>query len=395
MTQKVTSNSITSIDVSKLSGNHTNATYGQNLTGINDGIIESASDPTASSNPTGGLGTLWVNYTSGEMYNLTNASTNSNYWTNVGGKSGDIFWTFSYQGTERGFVMGGGDSYPGAGTNVHTFLFSSSSSQSNHNNLTNSVGTSSVNTKDMTNGYSYVLGGPGNWNNTSHAMQRFAWQSGSASSSVGNLGYVHNGAHGYSTSSKGIYAGGGNSSNTTNLTTIHQFTFSSSVSGAAHGSLQTYSGWSVEAQDGEDYGYSIGRDYETTPSKNQKIALASGSTSYVSDAQYVINRNAGTSSTTHGYSSGGHWYTGGGPSITKVISRFQFSTGSMMTAVGNLDSARHDGGGCSGVSYGYSVGGTPGCWDQIDRYTYSSSSTSSNWGTLNDGGNSFPGASEK
>ena len=97
MTQKVTSNSIESVDASKLSGDHTNATDGQNLTGINDGIIESASDPTASSNPTGGLGTLWVNYTSGEMYNLTNASPNANYWTNVGGQSGDIFYQYSYQ----------------------------------------------------------------------------------------------------------------------------------------------------------------------------------------------------------------------------------------------------------------------------------------------------------
>ena len=107
MTQKVTSNSIESVDASKLSGDHTNATDGQNLTGINDGIIESASDPTASSNPTGGLGTLWVNYTSGEMYNLTNASPNANYWTNVGGQSGDIFYQYSYQGAVAGFSVGG------------------------------------------------------------------------------------------------------------------------------------------------------------------------------------------------------------------------------------------------------------------------------------------------
>ena len=90
MTQKVSSNSIVSLSASKLTGPHSNATDGSNLTNINDGMIESASDPTTSSNPTSGLGTLWINHTSGEMYCCTNAATNANVWTNVGDGSGDI-----------------------------------------------------------------------------------------------------------------------------------------------------------------------------------------------------------------------------------------------------------------------------------------------------------------
>ena len=90
MTQKVSSNSIVSLDTSKLTGPHSNATDGSNLTNINDGMIESASDPTTSSNPNSGLGTLWVNHTSGEMYCCTDATTNANVWTNVGDGTGNI-----------------------------------------------------------------------------------------------------------------------------------------------------------------------------------------------------------------------------------------------------------------------------------------------------------------
>ncbi len=52
--------------------------------------ISSANDPTTSSNPVGGLGTIWTNTTSGEMYVCTNITTGSNVWINVGGGSGDI-----------------------------------------------------------------------------------------------------------------------------------------------------------------------------------------------------------------------------------------------------------------------------------------------------------------
>ena len=47
-------------------------------------------DPTITTNPSSGVGTIWVNSTSGETYVCTNATTNYNVWKNVGGGSGDI-----------------------------------------------------------------------------------------------------------------------------------------------------------------------------------------------------------------------------------------------------------------------------------------------------------------
>ena len=58
---------------------------GSNLTGI---ITKSSSDPTGSTNPSGGVGTVFLNTTSGEMFSLTDATAGSNVWTNIGDGTG-------------------------------------------------------------------------------------------------------------------------------------------------------------------------------------------------------------------------------------------------------------------------------------------------------------------
>ena len=101
----VTSDKIIGLDAGKLSGSLSGS--GVNLTNLNAANISGTlpaidgsaltgvsayenetSDPTATENKT--LGTMWVNKTSGEMYILTDDTTNANVWTNVGGGTGDI-----------------------------------------------------------------------------------------------------------------------------------------------------------------------------------------------------------------------------------------------------------------------------------------------------------------
>jgi hypothetical protein len=403
MTQKVTSNSIESVDASKLSGDHTNATDGRNLTNINDGIIESPNDPTPSSNPHGGLGTLWVNYTSGEMYNCINAATNSNYWKNVGGQSGDIFWQFSFQGTYGGYVLGGSSSYGGNGPNVAKYIFANSTQQGNHNSLYRDVNSSCDTVKDIGGGWAYTRG---NHSFTVHAhpvateqMQRFSFTTGVSSQDAGNLtGDPSNEAFRFSAGDAGFFAGGGHQpptwiSVTTNYI-ISKFAFSSNVSRQGWGSLQHSCAQAASCQEGENYGYCIGNmgvwgtDGATAAKakKIQKVYLQSAATaSYITDAQYYQLKGAGTSSTTHGYTHGGHWYNGSPGGITSQVSRFQFSTGNQMVQVGTLDKTRHDPTGQSSTTHGYSAGGVGGTITHgvdIDRYAYSSSVSSSDWGTL-------------
>ena len=52
-------------------------------------ITKSTSYPHLTTNPSGGVGTLWVRTTTGEMYCCTDATSNANVWTNVSG-NGDI-----------------------------------------------------------------------------------------------------------------------------------------------------------------------------------------------------------------------------------------------------------------------------------------------------------------
>jgi hypothetical protein len=73
----------------KLDGNaKLPAVSGVALTGIVSST-KSASDPTISTNPSGGVGTEWHNTTSGEVYICTDATAGANVWKNVGEHSGD------------------------------------------------------------------------------------------------------------------------------------------------------------------------------------------------------------------------------------------------------------------------------------------------------------------
>jgi hypothetical protein len=54
------------------------------------GITVDSGDPAIDSNPSGGVGTVWSNSTSGETYICTDATAGANVWTNVGDGTGAI-----------------------------------------------------------------------------------------------------------------------------------------------------------------------------------------------------------------------------------------------------------------------------------------------------------------
>jgi hypothetical protein len=74
------------------------------------GITKSSSDPTVSINPAGGVGTVYLNTTSGEMWSCTDATAGANVWVNIGDGT-DI----SYMSATGGTITTDG-SYK-----VHTF----------------------------------------------------------------------------------------------------------------------------------------------------------------------------------------------------------------------------------------------------------------------------------
>ena len=79
------------------------AISGAALTGIESATV-STSDPVITTNPSGGVGTKWINKTSGEVYICTDATAGENVWTNVGAGDGDIV-PYAFQGTVAGYTL--------------------------------------------------------------------------------------------------------------------------------------------------------------------------------------------------------------------------------------------------------------------------------------------------
>ena len=80
---------ISTLTASKLSG-ALPAIDGSNLTNLPPGFTKNSSDPAITTNPSGGVGTVWVNTTSGEVFTCTDATSNENIWTNWGAGTGDV-----------------------------------------------------------------------------------------------------------------------------------------------------------------------------------------------------------------------------------------------------------------------------------------------------------------
>jgi hypothetical protein len=402
---KLTTDNIRSLDASKLSG-ALPSLDGSNLTHLGD-VEVSDGDPLPTSNKS--LGQIWMNHSSGESYMCTDATVGSNVWTNIGASgTGDIFKPpFSFQGTHGGYMCGGEYPHSGYGVKTHKFIFANSTQQNNLSDLIYIGGNNMTCTKDTSASWIYAKGGPG-YMYLPPQMQRWSMTSGVSTQAVGNLtGGASIEPCEFSTSSHGYYVGGGNVGGTAEIgnTDTNRFAFASNVSRQSFGTLQTSFCQAAATQDGEDYGYCLGNVhiYGTSTAfhatANQKINLQSATTSaYITSATYHILRAAGTSSTTHGYSHGGHWYNGpAGGNITSAVNRFQFSTGSGATEVGSLSHSMHDGHGFSSTSYGFSAGGIGGSsplGSAVYRYAYSSSVSSTSWGTLKDGGNTFGGSAE-
>ena len=87
-----------------------------------DEITKSSSDPTASTNPAGGVGTVYLNTTGGEMFCLTDATAGSNVWKNIGEGRGGVPVVYT--------VATGGTITTDGSYKVHTFTSSSNFSVS-------------------------------------------------------------------------------------------------------------------------------------------------------------------------------------------------------------------------------------------------------------------------
>ena len=312
----ITSAMVATMSSSKLTG-ALGALDGSALTGIPSSIIKNASDPAIDTNPSGGLGTIWANTTSGEMFILTDATTDENVWTNVGAGTGDVQLNY-------GFASGGEAPVTNA---IERFNFASSSTNTDWGDLTvgRSTGTGSSST---THGYG-AAGQPASSNGT--VIDKFALASQSNATDVGDCSGRDLVGGNYSTTDG--YVVGGRSSGT--QSTIQKFSFSSDGNASSVSTINSGALYHIgQGSNSSTHGYSNGGRNSGNVSVNniQKFQFSNESTTAQHGNLIVSKRGcAGSSSSTDGYVSGGY-----SDSPQSTIEKYSFASNTTATSHGSL-----------------------------------------------------------
>ena len=326
----------------KLDGNaKLPAISGASLTGIESATV-STSDPVVDTNPSGGLGTKWINKTSGEVYVCTDATTDENVWTNAGGGSGDIV-PYAYQGTSYGYTSGGNNTSDVAVNTIDKFTLSSDANATDVGDLIkNAEGTASSGQRSITYGYTSGCTGAGE-------------------------GPVYD-------------------------DTIHKWSFSTDGNATDVGNLTVARAW-VTGQSTEEYGYTCGgRILGPYSNVIDKFSLSTdGNATDVGDMVEGVKSMAGHSSATHGFHSGGYSSSIPGDGNTNTIGKFTFASDANGTDVGDMTRTGKMVAGQSSTTYGYTCGGYNS--NIIDKFSFSSDGNSTDVGDLSTGRSGSAGIS--
>ena len=357
------------------------------LTGVST-VTKSASDPAIATNPSGGVGTIFQNTTSGEMYVCTDATAGENVWINVGSGSGNIF-PYSWQGSSYGYAHGGHDGDSTYLNNIERVSFTSNGNATDVGDLTGA--------KDYTSGQTSITHGYCSGGRTAAAsgginvIEKYAFAASANATDVGDISGARKHLHGTGNSTHGHVHGGYNSSGpggNYGYNIIEKFPYATDSNATDHGDLATPV-YQPSAHSSADYGYSAGGStdsYSGVQNVIQKYAFASNTTASdhgdLSSARYELS---GVSSTTHGFVQGGQL---GGAPYQNHIDRFAFASNTTATDWADLIVARSAAAGCSSTTHGYAVGGvaagTPYSLpsNAIDYYPYASQTNASDVGDL-------------
>ena len=378
-----------------LGGSGLPAVDGSLLTGIVS-YTKSASDPTISTNPSTGLGTEWVNHTTGKQFICTDATAGANVWTCSGGGATGNIAPFTFGGTNFGYCSGSFASpAPYSRDWIQKYAFASDADAIDSGNLTtpqwggagigsrthgytaggyyhNNVGAVNVidnfpfaaggnatDVGDLTvarnnmsaasekESYAYVVGGANSGGNT-NVIDRFSLTTNGNATDVGDLSSIctwtassSSESHGYCCQS---YNGG-------NINVIERYAFQATATVSDVGDLHASNpgGAGDTGVTSQTHGYYI-RSITTNPAGSdiQKYSLASSASGVlVGDSQHAAgaNHQVGASSTTHGYLAGGF------ASNANSIERFSLSTDGNCTLVGDLVSGQGGQEGSAGTEY--------------------------------------------
>ena len=337
------------------------AVDGSQLTNLPSDITKATSDPAVDTNPSGGVGTLYLNKNSGELFCCTDSTAGSNAWTNIGEGSGNV--PIPFQGSIAGYNMGG---Y----TNTNLIGRISFTSDGNETDTGADLTESKHNASGQSSAtHGYCSGGT----STSNVIDKYSFGSSSNSTDVGDLATGREQLTGNSSIGQSYgYASGGNSGSYSNV--IDRFSFASDGNASDMADL-TVSRSYLAGQSSSTHGYTSAGYTGAYSNVIDKFAFSSTSNATdVGDTIATTMGNAGVSSSTHGYSAGGEE-----GAYTNRIQKWTFSSDANATDVADLTVARGYLGGMSSSTHGYCSGGH---YDTqvIDKFSTSSDSNATDVG---------------
>ena len=348
------------------------AVDGSLLTGIVS-YTKSASDPTISTNPSGGVGTEWVNHTTGKQFVCTDATAGANVWSCSGSHSGDVNpWV--YPGVAYGYYMGGAES--NMQTAIQQYSYTSDGNTTDVGDLTDGryilTGATAA-----THGYS--MGGDDGASPSggiTNIIDKFAFATHGAASDVGDLTVAREAVEGASSFTHG-YCFGGYASNV-----IDKFTFSADANATDVADLSAVRNnlgvTSITHGYTGGYGAPAGNVIEKFPFATDSNSADVGDLT-VARGESLMS----CSDTTHGYAGGGRLNSS---TYYNVIDRWTFASDANASDVGDLTLLRSGmGSGTSSTTYGYTAGGwqgPPGETDRLEIFQFAASSNATDVGNL-------------
>lgn len=342
-------------------------------------------------------GTLWIDTTNGDMYVCTAHTAEDASWANMEGD--DINPPFTIQGSTYGYSAGGfkdpgSPNYPGQ---VDRYPLAAPTSTTDISEMATALrDTQSGSIRSDT--YGYLAGGRTTPPNQSKdIIQRFAFSAPNAFSDIGELITVRAEGGGATDGSYGFTFGGADYAESVELDSIERFALAASpvTSADTSSELATVAFRLTGFTDSSNsVGYRAGGFNTGVPAGSGPVVAYDTIEKWSFNSPYPVSDYgelsaahlvaSGTSSTTHGYVSGGADY----PAYTDVniVEKYAFAGPASTDDVGDLTAARSGIQGASGDTHIYNAGGTDwgpsACVNTIDRNSTSADGNSVDAGEL-------------
>ena len=357
------------------------AVDGSALTGLS-AITKSASDPAIDTNPSGGVGTVWANTTSGEMFVCTDATAGANVWTNVGAGTGNHPADNVTRGAISGYTAGGETS---TGTThsdvVDKFSYVSDANATDVGDLVEPGPSGSLNSGSYGYACKYASG-----NGTVGTMSKWAFASDANAVAAGSAhqGTNHtNGCSGHMSPTDGYWVGG----YPTNVA-MSKFSFANEDTKSTPGNLANLHGAGHAGSSHFDYGGFAWGNYPNHANIDTFSFASDGDATTHASLTAAMRDMTGTNGVTHAYSAMGY-----SSSHLTAIAKFPYASQTDATDVADMGFGHQLLSGTSSSNdHGYVAGGTrSGKKNSITKHSHASDGNGTDVGDLTEARSHFSG----